>query len=264
MGCDVRFLVSGRTIERLEMFCGFSTESNFKDSIINLCKFTDMHIYDSDFEDASFIGTGFASSGVANGKFMGARFCSTDMNHVNFDRCDFRYCQFNGARFWKVRFRKCIFDEASFRDCVFLDCSFEGCSTAFSYVHNCSGFPYVPMACPEEGEFIGYKKVCLNLVDDKEARLCRGIVKLRIPADAKRSSAGGRKCRCSHAYVEGVYTLRGEPLTGVVGYSAYRASGQITYVPGRMVYADKWDDDRWNTCSNGIHFFLNRMEAVRY
>lgn len=264
MACSVRFLVSGRAIERLRLSNGLLTKSNFKFSVINLCKFNDVRIYESDFEDASFKGTAFRDSGVDYCKFMYANFCSTDMDHVTFTGCDFRNCQFDGARFWKVKFRKCIFDEAFFRDCVFIDCSFEGCSTAFGEVRNCSGFPYVPMACPEEGEFIGYKKVCLNLVEDKTAKLCAGIVKLRIPADAKRSSAGGRKCRCSHAYVEGVYTLRGEALAGVVGISAYRASGQIVYEKGKMVYADKWDDDRWNTCSNGIHFFLNCTEAVRY
>lgn len=265
MACDVRFLVSGRTIERLRLSNGILFESNFNLSAINLGKFENTSIYESDFEDSSFAKTAFDHSGVADCKFMNAIFCSTDIVHVKFTGCDFRKCQFDGARFYKVRFRYCIFDGASFRDCNFLDCSFEGCFTAFDEVRNCSGFPYVPMACPEEGEFIGYKKVCLNLVEDKKARLCSGIVKLRIPADAKRSSAGGRKCRCSHAYVEGVYTLRGEPVPkAVVGYSAYRTSGQITYVPGKMAYADKWDDDRWNTCSNGIHFFLNRMEAVNY
>lgn len=263
MACSVQFLVSGRTIEGLRISNGFLTESDFKFSVISQCKFEDVRIYDSDFVDASLEGTSFVSSGVADCKFMNSDFYSTDMDHVKFTGCDFRNCRFDEARFWKVRFRHCIFDDAFFNDCSFIDCNFEGCSTAFNTVHNCSGFPYVPMACPEEGEFIGYKKVCLNMVEPNAARLCRGIVKLRIPADAKRSSAGGRKCRCSHAYVEGIYTLSGEPLK-VVGYSAYRTSGQIVYETGKMVYADKWDDDRWNTCSNGIHFFLNRMEAVNY
>ena len=259
MYCKVRFLVSGRTIESLKLAHGFLSESNFKLSSVIQCKFEDMHIYDSDFENASFMGTAFvAYSTVVDCNFKGADFYSTDMDHVKFSGCDFRDCQFDSARFWKVSFRDCIFNDAFFINCSFIDCSFENCSTAISGVHACSGFPYVPMACPEEGEFIGYKKVCLDM-----SRLSSGIVKLRIPADAKRSSAGGRKCRCSHAYVEGIYTLSGEPLK-VVGYSAYSSRGKIAYEPGKMVYADTWDDDRWNTCSHGIHFFLNRVEAVNY
>jgi len=34
------------------------------------------------------------------------------------------------------------------------------------------------------------------------------------------------------------------------------------YTVGEMVYPDSWDDNRWNECSHGIHFFINRQEAV--
>jgi hypothetical protein len=33
------------------------------------------------------------------------------------------------------------------------------------------------------------------------------------------------------------------------------------YRKGQLVKADRWDDDRWNTCSNGIHFYITRLEA---
>ena len=47
-----------------------------------------------------------------------------------------------------------------------------------------------PLTCPEKGSFIGFKKVRGNY-----------IVELEILADAIRSSATGRKCRCSKAKV---------------------------------------------------------------
>lgn len=25
--------------------------------------------------------------------------------------------------------------------------------------------------------------------------------------------------------------------------------------------ADAWDEDRWNTCGHGIHFYITRLEA---
>ena len=56
---------------------------------------------------------------------------------------------------------------------------------------------FFPICCPEFGEFIGWKKA-------------NGyIVKLRIADDAKRSSAFGRKCRCSKAFVIGIETPDG-------------------------------------------------------
>lgn len=27
---------------------------------------------------------------------------------------------------------------------------------------------------------------------------------------------------------------------------------------------DSFDEDRWNECSHGIHFFINKQEAIDY
>lgn len=107
------------------------------------------------------------------------------------------------------------------------------------------------MACPEEGSFIGWKK-------------CEGfLVKLLIPEDAKRSSATTRKCRCSHAKVLGIYDILGNPTDFTeLDHSAY---GHITtYRVGQIVRPDDFDEYRWNECSNGIHFFITKQEAINY
>ena len=36
------------------------------------------------------------------------------------------------------------------------------------------------------------------------------------------------------------------------------------YTLGEVVYADSWDDNRWNECTHGIHFFIDRESAVKY
>ena len=36
------------------------------------------------------------------------------------------------------------------------------------------------------------------------------------------------------------------------------------YRVGEVVTVDDFDDDRWNECAPGIHFFITREEAVRY
>ena len=38
----------------------------------------------------------------------------------------------------------------------------------------------------------------------------------------------------------------------------------LLYKVGEMVYPDSFDEDRWNECSNGIHFFINKQEAIDY
>ena len=53
------------------------------------------------------------------------------------------------------------------------------------------------MACPTDGSFIGWKKASGY------------VVKLQIPEDARRSSAGGEKCRCDKAYVAEIQNADG-------------------------------------------------------
>jgi len=95
-----------------------------------------------------------------------------------------------------------------------------------------------------DGDIIGWKK-CRNDV----------IVKLLIPADASRSNATGRKCRASKAKVLEVF--------GADHGVSHYARG-FTYHAGETVACDCFDENRWNECSNGIHFFITRGEAERY
>ena len=108
-----------------------------------------------------------------------------------------------------------------------------------------------PIACPEEGSFIGFKK-------------CRGglIVKLEIPEDALRCSATGRKCRCSKAKVLSITTIDGADANNPMAFSKHDAS--FTYRVGDIVSVDNFEPDRWKECSAGIHFFITRQEAVDY
>ena len=111
----------------------------------------------------------------------------------------------------------------------------------------------LPMACPTEGSFIAWKKV-------KEGNHYY-IIKLEIPEDAKRSSATSKKCRCDKAKVLEITNLKtGENVDEVVN-TAYVL---CTYKVGEMVYPDGFDDNRWRECSHGIHFFIDREEAVDY
>ena len=110
--------------------------------------------------------------------------------------------------------------------------------------------PFIPFACPDEGAFIGWKK-------------CRSerLVKLQIPEDARRSSATGRKCRCDKAVVLAITSLDGETeFTAAVS----QHDQSFVYKVGETVSADNFEEDRWLECAEGIHFFINRQEAVDY
>ena len=106
---------------------------------------------------------------------------------------------------------------------------------------------------PCEGSIIGWKKA------HKPERDGYCIVKLRIPEEAKRSSATGRKCRAE--WVEVIEVIGAEYA---VSDRADENGDRLEYRPGQTVKPDKWDDNRWEECSNGIHFFVSRIEAESY
>ena len=115
---------------------------------------------------------------------------------------------------------------------------------------NAKNVPYFPMVCPEEGDFIGWKKA-----SDR-------IIKLHIPEDALRSSSTTRKCRCSKAEVVEIYnfdgTIADERQVASSRYSSF------VYEIGKTVEVKDFDTNRWEECTRGIHFFLNRQEAIYY
>jgi hypothetical protein len=97
---------------------------------------------------------------------------------------------------------------------------------------------------PDEGAIIGWKK-------------CRGdvIVKLLIPAEAKRSHAFGRKCRAERVEVLEVFGAE-------FGLSMHDAT--TVYRKGEVVRPDSFSEDWQDECAPGIHFFITRLEAENY
>lgn len=114
-----------------------------------------------------------------------------------------------------------------------------------------------PMACPETGSFIAWKKA---LEYNGYIKKCSMIVKLEIPEDAKRSSAMTNKCRASKARVLEIQNMDGTKADK----TEVKSIRGTTYKLGEMVYPDRWDNNRWNECSYGIHFFMTRDEAVEW
>ncbi|MFR3396030.1 MAG: DUF5758 domain-containing protein [Acutalibacteraceae bacterium] len=110
--------------------------------------------------------------------------------------------------------------------------------------------PFIPLVCPERGSFTAFKK-CGSY-----------IIELLIPQDAKRCSATTRKCRASYAKVVAITNMDGSQAE--VDHVTNHAYEPIEYKIGEYVHPDSFDDDRWNECSHGIHFFINRQEAVEY
>ena len=103
----------------------------------------------------------------------------------------------------------------------------------------------------ETGSFIGFKKVRNSL-----------IVELEITEDALRSSATGRKCRCSKAKVLSITNIDGAKSNTNSARSLW--DPDFVYSVGETIEVPNFDTNRWNECTSGIHFFITRQEAVDF
>ena len=111
--------------------------------------------------------------------------------------------------------------------------------------HTCMFLPQCP-----DGAFIGWKQA-----QDK-------IIKLQICEDAKRSSATSLKCRCSKAIVLDIQEFDG--TKSHMNEVSSNFDRNFIYKIGEVVEVLNFNENRWNECSSGIHFFISREMAVKY
>ena len=179
----------------------------------------------------------------------GANLHYADLRDANLHYANLRYADLSYADLSYADLRYADLRDANLRDADLNDANLRDAN-----LRDAKNLPYIPMVCPEEGAFIGWKKA--------KTKRRYVIVKLEVPASAKRSSSTSRKCRCDKAKVLEIYNLDGAVSKERECYSSYDAS--FIYEVGKTVKVDDFDEDRWSECSQGIHFFMNRQEAVDY
>lgn len=143
-------------------------------------------------------------------------------------RCDMRYANLNGADLFSA-----ILEKADLQNVITNE------STKWFRLH-----------CPETGAFIGYKKCLYNR-----------IVTLLIPADAMRTSATLPTCRCSKAKVLKI-TNFDESEHYKDAWST--VDSDFCYRLGKWVEVKDFNEDRWMDSTTGIHFWMDRNEALSY
>ena len=176
----------------------------------------------------------------------GANLQRADLQRADLQRADLQRADLQGAYLRGANLQRADLQRADLQGADLREADVEGAEAD----ETTSGFWSV---CPEEGSFIAFKK----LKDDK-------IAKILIPEHAKRSSATTRKCRCSEALVVEIQDRNGNNIDKGFSRHKDRSGCELLYNLGKTVYPDGFDEDRWNECSNGIHFFMTRREAELY
>ena len=217
---------------------------------------------EADLNDVNLSNADLNNANLRNADLRGADLRDANLWNVNLRNADLRYANLRGINLRNSNLKYANLSDtnlmdadlrdtdlrcadlrnADLRDAILSNADLSGVITNMYTI----GYNLV---CPEEGSFIGYKKAS------------RYIVKLLILEDAKRSSATTMKCRCDKAKVLDIENVEtGEKIEEIES----NFDSEFIYKVGEIVSVDNFDDDRWNECAPGIHFFMNRKNAINY
>ena len=234
------------------------------------------NLYEADLRGTNLYHANLREADLRGAYLYEADLCGADLRGADLRGADLRGADLRGAYLCEVNLRGADLCGADLRGANLREADLRGANLyeadlcgadligADLYEANLRGTENIPtyvcpLVCPEEGSFIGFKKAILfnSDIPDKP----HVIVKLKILENAKRSSATTRKCRCSEAEVISITSLNGNySLTKAFS----RFNPEFIYEVGKIVAVDNFDENRWNECSTGIHFFITRDEAVNY
>ena len=214
----------------------------------------------ADLREADFGGANLSRSDLSGASLRRANLSGANLSEANLRGCNLRGADLRLADLRGADLIGANLSGANLREANLYLANFNGANLSGANLNgaNLSGAKFItdedikyPMNCPEKGSFIGFKKVSNNL-----------IVELEITEDALRSSATGRKCRCSKAKVLSITNIDGTDSN--VNYAVSLRDHAFVYTVGKTVEVPDFDTNRWNECAPGIHFFISRQEAVDF
>ena len=187
---------------------------------------------------------------LSRANLRGADLYRADLSRANLSGADLSGADLRGANLYQANLSRANLRGANLSGAYLYQANLHEANLSGADLREAKNLNF-PIACPEKGSFIGFKKC----QDGK-------IVKLKIPVDALRCSATGRKCRCSKAKVLSITNIDGTDAN--VGMAISKYDRNFIYKVGETIEVPNFNTDRWNECSTGIHFFITRQEAVDY
>jgi hypothetical protein len=213
----------------------------------------DAYLRNADLSNANLRYANLSGADLSNADLSNA-----DLSNANLRYANLRYAYLSGADLscadlwnadlWNANLWNAYLSGANLRHANLSGANLSGADLSNIDVSAMTAF-LLPQ-CPSEGSFVAWKKA-----GDM-------IVKLLVTEDAMRSSATTLKCRCSKAKVLAIENIDGSESELQEVASSYDKN--FVYRVGETVEVDDFDDDRWNECSSGIHFFMAREIAVKY
>ena len=194
------------------------------------------------FRECEFKDMDLSGADLHNMDFTLSSFQNVNLEYVNLKNSSVENALFDGNSLHGADFQNANMKTAAFRECD-MRAKLDGIQSD----HTTQWFR---MHCPETGPILGYKK-CVN---DR-------VVQLLIPADAKRTSATRPSCRCSKAKV---LSIKSFDETEEFEEAWSLVDENFVYRKGQWVEVKDFNEDRWMDSTTGIHFWMERKEALSY
>ena len=232
-GADLRGAnLRGANLYGADLYGADLREANLREANLRGANLYGANLYGADLREANLYGANLYGANLYGADLRGANLRGADLRGADLRGADLREANLYGANLYGADLR-----EANLYGANLYGADLRGAKGTY-------------MACPTDGSFIGWKKASGY------------IVKLQITEDARRSSAGGEKCRCDKAYVVEIQNIDGTKADIETVHSNHDAN--FVYTVGATVEVSDFDGDRWNECAPGIHFFIDRRAAVEY
>jgi len=229
--------------------------SSLADAVVSAIK-SRADLSRADLSGADLSGANLSRAYLSRANLSGANLSRADLSRANLSRANLSGANLSGANLSRADLSRANLSRA---DLSRADLSGANLSGADLSRANLSG---ANLSCAKNaklaiaqtrilpaGTLVGWKKLRDGL-----------IAQLTIPAEAKRSHAFGRKCRCELARVDAIYDGQKEVVRG---YSNHDQA--FEYRVGAIVKPCEPFSENWqNECASGIHFFITREEAVEY
>ena len=218
---------------------------NLRNANLHEAKLSSANLRDADFREANL-----SNADLSNANLRNVDLKEADLREADMYGAYCCYANLNGVDLRNADLSKADIYVADLKEANLLGTNLKNANISYAKINVNTKIDY-PIACPETGSFIGYKKAGYEY-----------IVKLQICEDAKRSSATTKKCRCSKALVLSIENMDGSD-SGLQEIESDFDS-RFVYRVGEIAEVSDFDDNRWNECSPGIHFFMDRQDAVEY
>ncbi len=202
---------------------------------------SEANLYEANLYGANLRGANLSGANLRGANLYGANLSEANLYGANL----------SGANLSEANLRGANLSEANLSEANLRGANLYGANLRWANLSGAKNIPAIALAqrriCPDEGTFIGWKKL-------KENK----IAKLHILGE-RMNSIGSRKCRASLVHVLKIYDGDTEVENGFDNYT-----GNLEYRVGEFVKPDEYDPDISAECSHGIHFFITRLEAEEY